>query len=50
LARQGAADHQLETHGFESWSMLIALLVRMLLATEATPGERALPRDDETHS
>jgi len=39
-----------ETHGFETWSMLIALLVRMLLATEATPGERALPRDDETHS
>ena len=39
-----------ETHSFETWSMLIELLLRMLLATEATPGERALPREDETHS
>jgi len=39
-----------ETHSFETWSMLIELLLRMLLAAEATPGERALPREDETHS
>jgi hypothetical protein len=38
-----------ETHSFETWSMLIELLLTMLLATEATPGERAL-REDETHS
>ena len=39
-----------ETHSFETWSMLIELLLRMLLATEATPGESALPREDETYS
>jgi len=39
-----------EIHSFDTWSMLIELLLRMLLAAEATPGERALPREDETHS
>ena len=39
-----------ETHSFDTWSMLIELLLRMLLATGATLGERALPREDETHS
>ena len=39
-----------ETHSFETWSLLIKLLLTMLLATEATRDERALPRKDETHS
>ena len=28
-----------ETHSFDTWSMLIELLLRMLLAAEATPGD-----------
>ena len=39
-----------ETHSFDTWSMLIALLLRILLATEITFGERVLPHEDETHS
>jgi len=39
-----------ETHSFDTWFRLPELLLSMLLATEATPGESALPREDETYS
>jgi len=39
-----------ETHSFDTWSRLLALLLSMLLATEATRDGRVLPREDETSS
>jgi len=37
-----------QTHSFDTWSMLVELLLRMLLATEVTRGEHMLPHEDET--
>ena len=39
-----------ETHSFDTWFRLLALLLSMLLATEATRDGRVLPREDETSS
>jgi hypothetical protein len=39
-----------ETHSFDTWPMLVEMLLSMLFTTEATRDGRVLPREDETSS